>query len=96
MKRIFTFFLLLALAAGSAYGKVYTLSSPDGRTFIEVNVQQQITWRVTHNRQPILAPSAISMTVPESAPTSARASNRLSQLRSGGRRSSKNPTISSN
>ena len=63
MKRIFTFFLLLALAAGSAHGKVYTLSSPDGRTFIEVNVQQQITWRVTHNRQPILAPSAISMTV---------------------------------
>ena len=63
MKRIFTFFLLVALGAGSAQGKVYTLTSPDGRTSIEVNVQRQITWSVTHNSHKVLAPSAISMTV---------------------------------
>ena len=66
MKRFFTFFLLAAFAgaltAGSAQAKVYKLSSPDGRTSVEVDVQKQITWSVRHGGQPVLAPSAISLT----------------------------------
>ena len=67
MKRIFLFFLMAAfaatLAAGSAQAKVYKLSSPDGRTAVEVDVQKQIQWSVRHGRQQVLAPSAISLTV---------------------------------
>ena len=66
MKRFFTFFLLAsfagALTAGSAQAKVYKLSSPDGRTSVEVDVQKQITWSVRHGGQQVLAPSAISLT----------------------------------
>ncbi len=66
MKRFFTFFLLAAFAgaltAGSAVAKVYKLSSPDGRTAVEVDVQKQITWSVRHGGQQVLAPSAISLT----------------------------------
>ena len=66
MKRFFTFFLLAAFAgaltAGSAAAKVYKLSSPDGRTAVEVDVQKQITWSVRHGGQQVLAPSAISLT----------------------------------
>ena len=66
MKRLFTFFLLAAFAgaltAGSAAAKVYKLSSPDGRTSVEVDVQKQITWSVRHGGQQVLAPSAISLT----------------------------------
>ena len=63
MKRFFTFFLLIALTAGSVQAKIYKLISPDGRTAVEVDVQHQITWRVTHAGQPVIAPSVISMTV---------------------------------
>ena len=68
MKRFFTFFLLAAfagaLAAGSAAAKVYKLSSPDGRTAVEVDVQKQkpVCWSVRHGGQQVLAPSAISLT----------------------------------
>ncbi|MBR0223738.1 MAG: glycoside hydrolase family 97 protein [Bacteroidales bacterium] len=66
MKRFFTFFLMVAfagiLAAGSANAKVYKLSSPDGRTAVEVDVQKQITWSVRHGGQQVLAPSAVSLT----------------------------------
>ena len=66
MKRFFTFFLLAAFAgaltAGSAQAKVYKLSSPDGRTSVEVDVQKQITWSVRHGGRQVLAPSAISLT----------------------------------
>ena len=63
MKRFFTFFLLIALTAGSVQAKIYKLISPDGRTAVEIDVQHQITWRVTHAGQPVIAPSVISMTV---------------------------------
>ena len=63
MKRFFTFFLLFVLMVGGAQAKTYKLTSPDGRTAVEVNVQDQITWSVTHNGRPVLAPSVISMTV---------------------------------
>ena len=63
MKRFFTLFLLFALTAGGAQAKVYTLSSPNGRTSISVDVQDRITWSVTHNGQKILAPSVLSMSV---------------------------------
>ena len=66
MKRFFTFFLLAAFAGaltvGSAQAKVYKLSSPDGRTSVEVDVQKQITWSVRHGGQQVLAPSAIALT----------------------------------
>ena len=66
MKRFFTFFLLAAFAgaltAGNAQAKVYKLSSPDGRTSVEVDVQKQITWSVRHGGQQVLAPSAIALT----------------------------------
>ena len=63
MKRILTFLLLAALTAGSAQAKVYKLTSPDGKTAVRVDVQQQIVWSVTHNGHEVLAPSALSMTV---------------------------------
>ena len=69
MKRLFTFFLLAAFAgaltAGSAAAKVYKLSSPDGRTAVEVDVQKQkpVCWSVRHGGRQVLAPSAISLTV---------------------------------
>ena len=66
MKRFFTIFLLAAFAgaltAGIAQAKVYKLSSPDGRTSVEVDVQKQITWSVRHGGRQVLAPSAISLT----------------------------------
>ena len=63
MKRFFIFLLLLALTAVSTQAKVYRLTSPDGRTAVTVNVQDQISWSVTHNGRPVLMPSVISMTV---------------------------------
>ncbi|MBR0500339.1 MAG: glycoside hydrolase family 97 protein [Bacteroidales bacterium] len=63
MKRILTFLLLAAITATGAQAKIYKLTSPDGRTSVEVDVQQHITWSVTHNGQKVLEPSEISMTV---------------------------------
>ena len=63
MKRIFIFLLLSVLTAGGVQAKVYKVTSPNGRTSIEIDVQDRITWSVTHNGQKILAPSVISMTV---------------------------------
>ena len=63
MKRFFTFFLLFTLATGGMQAKVYTLSSPNGRTSVEVNVQERISWSVRHDGQRVLAPSVISMSV---------------------------------
>ena len=63
MKRILLCLLLAALATGSAQAKIYRLASPNGRTTIEVDDQERITWTVSHNGKRILAPSAISMTV---------------------------------
>ena len=53
----------MTLAAGSVQGKVYTLSSPNGRTTVEVNVQNKITWSVRHAGIPVLAPSTLCLTV---------------------------------
>ena len=63
MKRILTFFLLFVLTAGGVQAKVFQVTSPNGRTSIDVDVQDRITWSVTHNGQKVLAPSVISMTV---------------------------------
>ena len=63
MKRILTFLLLGALTAAGLQAKPYRVTSPDGRTTVDIDVQRQITWSVTHNGQRVLAPSVISMTV---------------------------------
>jgi alpha-glucosidase len=63
MKRILTFFLLAALAVAVADAKTYKLSSPDGKTVIEVDAAAQITWKVSHRGQVVLTPSVLSMTV---------------------------------
>jgi len=63
MKRLLTFFLMSALVAGIAQAKPYKLASPDGKTVVEVVTDGQITWKVSHGGQVVLAPSALSMTV---------------------------------
>ena len=63
MKRILTIILLAALTAAGAEAKSYKLSSPNGRTVVEIDVQSRITWSVSHNGHRILAPSTVSMTV---------------------------------
>ena len=63
MKRILTFFLLAALAIAVADAKTYKLSSPDGKTVIEVDAAAQIIWKVSHKGQVVLTPSVLSMSV---------------------------------
>ena len=63
MKRLLTFLLLVALAAGGAQAKSYKLSSPDGKTVIEVEADARLSWKVSHNGQVVLIPSVLSMTV---------------------------------
>ena len=63
MKRFLTLLLLAVLTAGGLQAKNYKLTSPNGRTVVDVDVQGRITWSVSHNGQRILAPSALSMTV---------------------------------
>ena len=65
MKRLLSFLLLAALATGGVQAKSYKLTSPDGKTVVEVEAGADITWRVTHNGRDVLAPSALSMTVGE-------------------------------
>ena len=49
MKRFLTFCLLVLLSAGAVQAKTYQLTSPDGRTAVTVDVQDQIRWSVTHD-----------------------------------------------
>ena len=63
MKRFLTLLLIAVLTAGGLQAKNYKLTSPNGRTVVDVDVQGRITWSVSHNGQRILAPSAVSMTV---------------------------------
>ena len=63
MKRFLTFCLLVLLSAGAVQAKTYQLTSPDGRTAVTVDVQDQIRWSVTHDGTQVLAPSALSMTI---------------------------------
>jgi len=63
MKRLLTFLLLAALTAAGAQAKIYKVTSPDGKTAVEVEAGDQLTWKVIHGGQTVLAPSALSMTV---------------------------------
>ena len=63
MKRILTFLLLAALTAGGAQAKIYKLTSPDGKTVVEVDADAQLTWKVQHAGRAVLAPSCLSITV---------------------------------
>lgn len=46
-----------------AFSQRYQLSSPNGQIKIEVQVDEAITWSVSHQGMPVISPSAISMTV---------------------------------
>lgn len=62
MKRIF--FVLAALCISVfAHATVFTVSSPDGKTKITVNVEHSVTWSVSHGGTEVLAPSKIDMKV---------------------------------
>lgn len=63
MKRILLLTFLTLLSATAVQARVYKFSSPDGRTAVEVDVQQSIAWRVFHDGSEVLAPSTLSMTV---------------------------------
>lgn len=55
--------LSLALATLGAWGKTYTLTSPDGQTVVTVDDSQNLTWAVDNGRTQVLLPSAIGMTM---------------------------------
>lgn len=57
--------LALALAgnAEAAKDKAYTVTSPDGRTVINVETGDVLNWSVVYNGQTVIQPSAISMTI---------------------------------
>lgn len=55
--------LSLALTTLGAWGKTYTLTSPDGQTVVTVDDSQNLTWAVDNGRMQVLLPSAIGMTM---------------------------------
>ena len=55
--------LSLALATIGAWGKTYTLTSPDGQTVVTVDDSQNLTWAVDNGHMQVLLPSAIGMTM---------------------------------
>ena len=58
-----TFFLsaLLLLSVSAFAQKQYTLQSPDGKTTVTIEADEQLTYSVTHGNTCVLAPSAIGM-----------------------------------
>ncbi len=61
MTRNFLLVILFALMAGSASAKDYSVSSPDGRTVLSVNVGSDIKWTATYDGKEILTNSKIAM-----------------------------------
>jgi alpha-glucosidase len=57
------FFLLGCIITSSAAAGKYTFYSPDKKTSITVEVQQQITYSITYNNRLIVLPSPISMSL---------------------------------
>ncbi len=55
--------LMMAGSAQAAKEKSYSLTSPDGKTVINVETGDSFTWSVVHGGQTVIQPSAISMTV---------------------------------
>lgn len=55
--------LLLWCIMANAAPKSYVLKSPDGKLVMEITVDKDIRYRMSHDGQQILAPSAIAMTL---------------------------------
>ena len=59
--RTITLFLLSCIISIKVIAGRYTFYSPDKKTAVVIDVQQQITYSILYNNQLILLPSAISM-----------------------------------
>lgn len=66
MKNALVFFCFLYLnLAFSQKKQDFVLNSPDGKIEVKVSVNDKITWTISHEKDLILAPSAMSMTLDE-------------------------------
>ena len=67
MKKVsFFYFALLFLNVSFAQKKQgFALSSPNGKIQVTIAVNDKITWAVSHEKDMVLAPSAMSMTIDE-------------------------------
>lgn len=64
MKKLFSGLCLLLLNLSYAQQKQdFVLNSPDGKIEVKIAVNDKITWTVSHEKDLILAPSAMSMTL---------------------------------
>lgn len=60
-----SFFLLFFLSVNSivAYAQSYTISSPDGKINLQVNVADDIQWSVSLNKINVISPTSVSMEI---------------------------------
>ena len=66
MKNLFVFFFLLILNLSFSQKKQdFVLNSPNGKIEIKVVVNDKIIWTISHEKDVILAPSAMSLTLDE-------------------------------
>nr|WP_294930596.1 glycoside hydrolase family 97 protein [uncultured Flavobacterium sp.] len=64
MKTLFTAFLILLFNASfSQKTQDFTLESPNGKIKINIVIKEKVTWSVSHEKDLILAPSAVSLTL---------------------------------
>lgn len=64
MKKIlFSLFILLFNASFSQKVQDFTLASPNGKIKASILINEKITWSVSHEKDLILAPSAVSLTL---------------------------------
>ena len=64
MKTLFTAFLILLFNASfSQKPQDFTLESPNGKIKINIVIKEKVTWSVSHEKDLILAPSAVSLTL---------------------------------
>lgn len=64
MKTLFTSFLILFFNASfSQKVQDFTLESPNGKIKISIVINEKVTWSVSHEKDLILAPSAVSLTL---------------------------------
>lgn len=63
--KIFHYLLLLIFffVTPSVLAQDYTLASPDGRISLEVHAAEKITWNVSLEKVPVIAPSTLSLEV---------------------------------
>jgi alpha-glucosidase len=61
LSRTIVLFLLSCVITNTVIAGKYTFYSPDKKTIIAVEVQQQIRYSITHNNQPVILSSAIAM-----------------------------------